>query len=87
MLSGIVTAVFLSIIVIFLVMLISIGKEVKRKVKIDDYVKNAIDGVEKDFTSNFNYNLIYTKGIKAVKKNDKVKLYSQSKLTGISILK
>jgi len=67
MLSGIVVAVLLSVIVMFLVMLVSIRNEVKRKAKINDYVKNAIDGVEKDFTSNHKYNLIYTKGIKAVK--------------------
>ena len=81
MLSGITVAILLSIVVIFLVMFISIGNEVKRKAKIDDYVKNAIDGVEKDFISNYNYNLVYTKGIKAVEKNGKVELYSQSKLT------
>lgn len=87
MLSGIVVAVLLSVIVIFLVIFISIGNEVKRKAKINDYVKNAIDGVEKDFTSNHNYNLVYTKGIKAVKENGQVKLYSQSKLTDISIIR
>jgi len=87
MVEGVVVAILISVIFMFIVMLISIHNEVKRKSKIDDYIKNAIDGIEKDFTSNLKYNLIYTRGIKAVKKNQKIKLYSQSKLTDISIIR
>ena len=67
--------------------MISLKNEVNRKIKIEDYVKNAIDGIENDFSSNYKYNLIYKTGIKAVKKETKVKLYSQSKLIDISIIR
>jgi len=56
------------------------------KVKYHEYVKNAEDWLFNDYTSNYNYSLTSTKGIKILEDKDgNAIIKSQSKLTGISI--
>ena len=60
-------------------------KEAKRKLQIEDYKKNANDWILNDYASNNKYNFSYTRGIKAFEEDGKIKLVSQSKLTGSAI--
>ena len=87
MLLSFIYSLFLLLPIIILTTIISLENEIKRKSKNKEYIINAIDGIENDFCSNHSYSLIHTKGIKAIKENNKVKLCSQIKLSNISIIR
>ena len=86
MLLSFIYSLFLLLPIIILTITTSLESEIKRKLKNDEYIRNAIDGIENDFCSNYSYSLTHTKGIKAIKENNKVKLCSQTKLSNISII-
>jgi hypothetical protein len=83
--------VFLETIAVFLialtvmvsVSLLSLKRELEEKSRIKDYVMNSIEAVEKDFTTNREYGLPFVKGVKAVKKDGRVILFSQSKIANL----
>jgi len=61
-------------------------KEMEEKSKYDDFLNDAFDGIENNFSSNNSYGYTNTNGIHFYKDEDgKLKVSSQSKLCGYSI--
>ena len=66
----------------------SFKKEMNKKSKYKDFLDDAVDAVENNFSSNSNYAYTSTKGISFYKnKNKEIEVVSQSKLCGIAIAK
>ena len=87
MLISLIYTLFILLSLVILVVILYLEKEIKRKSKNKKYITNAIVGIDNDFCSNYNYSLFHTKGIKTIKEKAKVKLFSQSKLRDISIIR
>ena len=84
----IVAVILLILIVVIAVSVSSFKKEMKRKGHYRDFLDDAIDAVEHNFSSNKNYAYTSTKGISFSKSADKkIKVVSQSKLCGTAISK
>ena len=83
MLLETIAAFIIALTVMVLVSLLSLKRELEEKSRIKDYVINSIEAVEKDFTTNHKYGLPFVKGVKAVKKDGRVILFSQSKIANL----
>jgi len=57
----------------------------EKKMKYQDFIKDAEDGILKNFTSNHSYAFASTKGIRLIKRNGSYVIESQSKLYDTSI--
>jgi hypothetical protein len=61
-------------------------KEMKNKAKYKEFLEDAIDGIENNFSSNYDYAHTSTNGISFSKlPNGKIRITSQSKLCGTAI--
>lgn len=88
MLELILSMILLLVVVGLAVLSSTFKKEMKRKSKYKDFLDDAVDGVENNFSSNNNYAYTSTKGISFYRnKNKEIEVISQSKLCGIAIAK
>lgn len=86
MLELIISLTLLLIVVSLSVFFSTFKKEMQRKSMHKDFLNDAIDAIENNFSSNNNYAYTNTKGISFFKNNaGKIEVSSQSKLCGIAI--
>ena len=85
MISVLVYMVIALISIFFALTLFMFNREMKKKMKYQDFIKDAEDGMLRNFTSNHKYAFSSTKGVRLIKRNGAYIIESQSKLYDTSI--